>query len=225
MGKSVHIRSRNGRLYIEVYLYGRQQRRSLGLSLTGDRAQDKKVLALAEVIRSRREMQLACVEWGIPDTQSSERLLPIYIEENVRRTKNYTLSRCLHYVKEFRHGNIALSQVTAQWVEDFQNWLLQETGLSQGTASLYASALRHQLRLAVRDKLILSSPADFVRNIPMPESKKQPLSLPELRRLSGDRDCGRAWKRGAAGVFVLVFHGASDFGLEGTSLEHDSKSL
>ena len=191
MGKSVHIRNRNGRLYIEVYLYGRQSRRSLGLSLTGDRAQDKKVLKLAELIRSMREMQLACVEWGIPDMLSNDRLLPTYIEENVRRTKNYTLSRCLHYVRAFRHGNIALSQVTAQWVEDFQNWLLQETGLSQGTASLYASALRHQLRLAVRDKLILSSPADFVRNIPMPESKKRPLSLLELRRLSGIEIAGK----------------------------------
>lgn len=184
MGNTVHIRNRNGRLYIETYLYGKQVRRTLGLRLTGDKAQDKKVFRLAEIIRSRREMQLACMEWGIPDMMSSDKLLTTYIEETYRRNKNYTLGRCLHYVKKWRHGNIRLGAITPRWVEDFQEWLRSESGLSQGSASLYASALRHLLRLAVRDKLILSSPAEFVRNIPMPESKKQPLTLGQLKTLA-----------------------------------------
>ena len=184
MGKSVHIRNRNGRLYIEVYMYGRQTRRSLGLRLTGDKVQDRKVWRLAEIIRSRREMQLACAEWGIPDMVGNEKNLCIYIEENYQRCGNYTLGRCLHYLKKYRFGSVSLRAVTPQWVEDFQAWLIGETGLSQGTASLYSSALRHQLRLAVRDRLLSSSPAEFVRNIAMPESRKQPLSVSDLRRLA-----------------------------------------
>lgn len=184
MGRSVHIRIRNGRLYLETYMYGRQSRRALGLSLTGDKVQDKKVMKLAEIIRSRREMQLACVEWGIPDLLGSDRILTIYIEENYQKSKNYTLARCLHYIKKYRNSNVKLSEVNERWIEDFQGWLVSESGLSQGSASLYSSMLRHQLRLAVRDKILLSSPAQFVRNIPMPESKKQPLSLEQLRNLA-----------------------------------------
>ncbi|MBR0099485.1 MAG: site-specific integrase [Treponema sp.] len=184
MGKSVHIRNRNGRLYIEVYLYGRQTRRSLGLRLTGDKIQDRKIMRLAEIIRSRREMQLACAEWGIPDMVGNEKSLCMYIEENYQKCGNYTLGRCLHYLKKYRFGSVSLRAVTPQWVEDFQAWLIGETGLSQGTASLYSSALRHQLRLAVRDRLLSSSPAEFVRNIAMPESRKQPLSVADLRRLA-----------------------------------------
>ena len=184
MAGSVHIRNRNGRLYIEVYTHGRQVRKSLGLTLTGNKAQDRKVMALAAVIRSRREMQLVCAEWGIPDMAASDRPLHIYMEENYQKTKSRTLGRCLHYVREFRDGNVALSRITPRWVEDFQLWLRTESGLSQGSASLYSSALRHQLRLAVRDGLIASSPADSVRNIPMPESKKRPLTMAQLRTLA-----------------------------------------
>ena len=184
MAGSVHIRNRNGRLYIEVYTHGRQVRRSLGLTLTGNRAQDKKVMSLARIIRSRREMQIACAEWGIPDMTASEKLLHKYIEENYQKTKNQTLGRCLHYVKKFGGGDVALARLTPAWVADFQEWLLTESGLSQGSASLYSSALRHQLQLAVRDGLIESSPADSVRNIPMPESKKRPLTMAQLRTLA-----------------------------------------
>ena len=68
MAGSVHIRNRNGRLYIEVYTHGRQVRKSLRLTLTGNKAQDRKVMSLARIIRSRSEMQIACAEWGIPNT-------------------------------------------------------------------------------------------------------------------------------------------------------------
>lgn len=184
MGKSVHIRNRNGHLYLETYMYGRQTRRTLGLTLTGDKAQDKKIMKLAEIIRSRREMQLACMEWGLPDMLSGDRSLIIYIEENYQKTKNITLGRCLYYIKKYRNSNIKLSEITESWIANFQDWLKSESGLSQGSASLYASALRHQLRLAVRDKILRSSPADFVRNIRMPESKKQPLTLEQLKMLA-----------------------------------------
>lgn len=184
MGNSVHIRNRNGRLYIETYIYGKQARRSLGLTLTGSKMQNKKIWKLAEVIRSRQEMQLACAEWGIADIAGSEKNLCIYIEENYQKSKNYTLGRCLFYLKKYRFSSARLNQITPQWIEDFQTWLLSATGLSQGSASLYSSALRHQLKLAVRDRLLTSSPADFVKNIPMPESKKQPLTVAEIKQLA-----------------------------------------
>ena len=36
----------------------------------------------------------------------------------------------------------------------------------------------------------------------------------------GDRDCGQAWKRGAAGVFVLVFYGLACLGFEVAAVEY-----
>ena len=155
----------------------------MGLRLTGDKRQDKKVLRLAELIRSKREMQLACAEWGLPILDGADKPLCIYIEENLQKKYSYTLKRCLHYIKTFQDGGVRISEITPEWIELFQKHLIEDTELSQGSASLYSSALRRQIHLAVRDRLILNNPAEFVKNIPMPESRKRPLSFAELRRL------------------------------------------
>ena len=125
-----------------------------------------------------------CAQWGNPRLLGDDTVLYKYIEENLQKRPNYTLKRCLAYADKGQFAGVMLSQITPSWVEQFQRYLREETGLSQGTASLYASALRRQLRLAVRDGLIAKNPAEFARNIPMPQSKKQPLSFEQLKRLA-----------------------------------------
>ena len=58
----VHIRNRNGRLYLESCYCGRQSRKSLGLALTGDRALDRDLWRLAKVAAAKRQMQIACAQ-------------------------------------------------------------------------------------------------------------------------------------------------------------------
>lgn len=107
-----------------------------------------------------------------------------FLTENLGLQKNCTLSRLIFYLKKFEKSDIKIKKISPRWVEEFQFFLLYGTNLSKGSASLYSSALRKQLHLAVRDGIILKSPADSVRNIPMPESQKSPLSLHDLKKLS-----------------------------------------
>ncbi len=107
-----------------------------------------------------------------------------FLSENLGLQKNCTLSRLIFYLRKFEESDMKIRKITPKWIEEFQFFLLCSANLSKGSASLYSSALRKYLHLAVRDNIISKSPADFVKNIPMPESKKLPLSLAEIKRLS-----------------------------------------
>lgn len=107
-----------------------------------------------------------------------------FLSENLGLQKNCTLSRLIFYLRKFEESDMKIRKITPKWIEEFQFFLLYNANLSKGSASLYSSALRKYLHLAVRDSIISKSPADFVKNIPMPESKKLPLSLAEIKRLS-----------------------------------------
>ena len=112
-----------------------------------------------------------------------KKLVP-HLRENLGDEKNVTLKSLIDYLLKFEESDIKIRKITPLWIEKFQFFLLNSTNLSQGSASLYASALRKQLHLAVREGIIAQSPADSVKNIPMSESKKQPLSLSQLKTLS-----------------------------------------
>jgi site-specific recombinase XerD len=110
------------------------------------------------------------------------------------------LYRTVKYLEQYRDGgNIQLSQVTSEWVQSFQNYLLKETGLSQMTASHYSTSLRHVLNMAVKNRIITSNPADTVKNIPIPETNKPTLTSEELKRLANtpiNGKLGKEVKRG-----------------------------
>ena len=137
---------------------------------------------IADMLETRIEARLARATGQSGPNVGGLPLLD-YMMDSLRKKPSPALKGCLRCLKNWRGGGARLFDITPSWVEDFQRHLLNEAGLSQGSASLYSSALRRQLRIAVRDGLILKNPAEAVRSIPMPQSKKRPLSLLELRRL------------------------------------------
>ncbi|MDR2103041.1 MAG: phage integrase SAM-like domain-containing protein [Treponema sp.] len=81
-------------------------------------------------------------EWGLLDPIEGKRSLYGYIEElGKNRDKKDMVNKCLKYLKEYQGGNIAIGQVAEKWTEDFQTYLLKETGLSKTTASRYSSTV------------------------------------------------------------------------------------
>jgi integrase len=101
-----------------------------------------------------------------------------------KREKKDHLNRVLRYLGKFRDGSIGLGQVTEKWLEDFQFYLLKESGLSKGTAGRYEAAVRFALRKAARDRLIPRNPAEGVRAITIPESNKVYLTVQEIQKLA-----------------------------------------
>jgi integrase len=182
---SVTIRDKSGRLYLDIYANGRRQWELLGLTLSTDKQQNKEIMHLAEVCRSKREAQIVSGEWGLIDPVSGKQSLYSYMAEiGKSRGKKDHLNRVLKYLDKFSTGNIALKQVTEKWLEDFQFYLLKESGLSKGTASRYEAAVRFALRKAARDRLIPRNPAVGVKAIAVPESDMEFLTIQEIQKLA-----------------------------------------
>jgi integrase len=181
----VKIRINKGKFYLDIHVNGKRTWESLRLSVSTDKKQNKEIMRLAEICRSKREAQIMSGEWGLLDPVEGKRSLYGYMEElGKKRDKKDMVNKCLKYLKEYQGGNIAIGQVTEKWIEDFQTYLLRETGLSKTTASRYSSAIRFTLRKAARDRIIPRNPAEGVKAIPIPESDKVFLTSGEIQRLA-----------------------------------------
>jgi integrase len=155
------------------------------LSVSTDKKQNKEIMRLAEICRSKREAQIMSGEWGLLDPIEGKRILYGYMEDlGKNRDKKDMVNKCLKYLKEYQGGNIAIGQVAEKWIEDFQTYLLRETELSKATASRYSSAIRLALRKAARDRLIPRNPAESVKAISAPESDKVFLTTGEIQQLA-----------------------------------------
>jgi hypothetical protein len=67
----VKIRVKRGKLYLDIYAGGKRTWEALYLTLTTDKSQNKEIMRLAEICRSKRETQLLTV-LGIFKTPSQE---------------------------------------------------------------------------------------------------------------------------------------------------------
>jgi integrase len=100
------------------------------------------------------------------------------------RDKKDQVNKVIKYLEKYTAGNIAINLVNEKWIEDFQTYLLRETGLSKNTASRYEAAVRLALRKAARDRVIPRNPADGVKIISSTETDKAYLTQPEIQRLA-----------------------------------------
>jgi len=182
---SVVVREKRNKLYLDIYANGKRKWESLGLTLTTNKQQNKEIMRLAEICRSKKESQLLSGEWGLVDQIGGKQSLYSYLSDIGKgRKKNDHINRVLKYLEQFNNGNITLGQVTEKWLEDFQEYLLKESGLSKGTAGRYEAAVRYAMKKAVRDRLIAHNPTNGVRAIKIPESDKVYLTANEIQRLA-----------------------------------------
>jgi hypothetical protein len=63
----VNVREKRGKLYLDIYENGKRTWEALHLTLTNDKAQNREIMRLAEVCRSKRETQLLTGSWDIQD--------------------------------------------------------------------------------------------------------------------------------------------------------------
>jgi integrase len=181
----VTVREKRGRLYLDIYRNGNRKWEALHLTVTGNRAQDKEIRKIAEKCRSKKEMELAAGEWNIQDSAAGRISAAEYAAKVAAmpgRCSN--IKNCAGKLKAYKDGVARMSMLTPRWVEDFQDYLKFNAGLSLPSAAAYATGLRAILNQAVRDSVILKSPAAGVAPPKAPEKEIVFLSVPELRALS-----------------------------------------
>jgi len=193
---SVKVREKRGKLYLDIYQGGKRVWESLHLTLTKEKEQNKEVMRLAEICRSKRETQVLTAAWNIQDPVSGKMKLITYMENYA---KDYTspgvVRSCMRHVKEFKNGEtVLISQITPAWIDDFQKWLLNgalsnakkenKDRLSRTSAANYSKVLRAVLSKAAANNVIGRNPAATVQRIKETEAGLVFLNTDELQRLA-----------------------------------------
>jgi site-specific recombinase XerD len=172
---------------LDIYVNGQRKKEKLaGLVLVNDKAANKETMRLAEIAKARRAQQVFAGEWGLIDPVKGKHTLFEYISKIAeKRAPRDRMRRVIKYLKVYRNGaTILISQVNEQWVKEFQDYLVRDTDLSEASAWQYSSALRFALNQAVREKIILRSPAIGVKCLNPPAADKIWLSQEEIQCLA-----------------------------------------
>lgn len=183
---SVKIRQKGQNLYLDVIQNRQHHWESLHIKLSSDPTERKEQMKLAEICRAKREMQLVTGAWNLTDATAGKQTLTNYMKNmqsgmNEQRKKSFGMA--IKYVEKYKYGNVQLSSINARWVQDFQNWLVKETGLSQSSANTYSTIVRQALSTATKERIISFNPAETVKAIPIVHAEKEPLTLEEVHLL------------------------------------------
>jgi integrase len=176
----VKIRTKNNKLYLDIYHDGIRKWQSLGLTVSTDKQQQKEIMKLAEIIRSKKEAQLASGEYNVTDFLGGKQTLNSFMET---MKKNDSLKKVLIYLNRY-NGNIELKNINEKWLESFLDYLNEDTALSKSTVNLYFGYIKQALKKATRDRLIPRNPALSIKNIKVPETEIVFLDITEIQKLA-----------------------------------------
>jgi integrase len=183
----VKIRINKGKFYLDIHVNGNRTWESLHLSVSTDKKQNREIMRLAEICRSKREAQIVSGEWGLLDPVESKKTLYAYLSElgEGRSKQKDRVVKVKPYLEKYPGGTtIQIGQITDKWFSGFQDYLLKNSGLSKSSANSYAAAVRMALRKAAREGIIPRNPAAAVKSISIPETDKVFLNSGEIQRLA-----------------------------------------
>lgn len=174
----------NVSLYLDIYQGGKRQYEFLGLYLTKDRTHNKQTLKLAESIRAKRELELQNSEHGfVPHFKRKANFVEYFERLALGKPENEKAwGNALKHLKDFTGGRIQFAGVTEEWLETFKTYLVSK--VSQNTAHTYFSKIKAALRQAVKNKILVTNPADSVAQIKKQDTERTFLTLDEVQRLA-----------------------------------------
>jgi len=179
---SVKIREKNGYLYLDIYCNGRRKWEALHLTVSSDRRQNREVMRLAEICRSKRELQVVSGEWGLSDPCGGKKNFYLYLSE---LKGNVSKNSVLKVLERYPGGSsIQIGQINEKWLNDFQEYLLNDCNLSGSTPHIYEKTIRIALKKAERERIIASNPAVRVKAIKKTESNRVFLNVDEIQKMA-----------------------------------------
>ena len=169
--------------YLAVTHNGHRHYESLHMRRSGTRM-DREMDRLAETCRAKREMQLVCSDFEIPDITGSKMGLYEYMDAIGREksAKNH-YTKCLRYLGDYPEGKtIRLKDVTTEWLNGFQGYLLK-TDLSHQTVKHYMDAVKCTMNQAVRERKLASNPSKNLPPVNVEQTLLDILTMDDLRKL------------------------------------------
>jgi len=206
MKVTLRQREKNGSvsLYLDYYSKGRRKYEYLDLFLVpepesrklskDERESNKKNLALAELIRSKRHIEIQSGLFGFNDIEKSQGSFIAYVEkiaQNRNTSKgNYdNWNSMIKHLKIYSPCEVTFAQVNKEWLEGFKSYLSTSAKtparkmLAQNSQSAYYNKMRAALKQAFRDGLLAKNPASEVISVKAGEVEKSFLLLEELQAM------------------------------------------
>lgn len=199
------LKGRKISLYLEFYSNGKRQYEYLNLYLTPDpekgsltkaeKDDNKKILALAETIRSRRHLEIQNSIYDFHDKEKLKTFFIMYMESLAEKRKgskgNYgNWDSTIKHLKKYCPKDIQFNQINKNFVDGFRDYLLKDAttkttkAISTNTKYSYFNKFKAALKLAVRDGILKTNPADMVEDLPQGEPVREFLTLDELKTLA-----------------------------------------
>ena len=193
-------RNKNGTisLYLDYYHKGKRKTEYLRLYLSEkprnpiERDLNKKTLELAENIRAKRQIELQNGFYGFGNAEKLNSSFLVYFEmlAEKRRDSNGNYGNwmsALKHLKKWDKANIKFSDINHQILEDLKHYLVYEAktkngkNLSKNSCVSYFNKVKATLKQAVIDEIIVRNPANNVEGIKEAETRREFLTLDELK--------------------------------------------
>lgn len=182
-------------LYLDIHDRGKRRVEYLRMYLVEertpeDRERNRQTLQSAEEVRSLRVVELRNNTYGFANDQTGRIDFMAFVWAKIEgrpATVRQNLRSAALKLQEFSGESFAFSEIDKRWVELFARYL-GRCGIAPNTAHLYYERFREMLGWAVRDGIIARNPADGVAPPRREDSKREYLTIEELRRLA-DTPC------------------------------------
>lgn len=189
-------------LYLDYYKSGKREYEYLGLYIipepeTGKLTQtqkdeNKKILSLAESIRSKRHLEIQNGMYGFNNLEKLKGNFIIYMEtlaeKRLESKGNYdNWDSTIKHLRKHCPKDISFAHLDSKFVEGFRDYLTKtartpgDKPLSANSAHSYFNKFRAALKQAVKDGIIRANPAEQVDSLPQGDSEREFLTLEELQ--------------------------------------------
>lgn len=179
--------------FLSIYLY----KELPGKPLTAlQRKHNKEAMQLAESIRSKKHLDMQAGDWGFDYMDTADTSLFTYIKQHIKtRTSSISNkanweSMLLHLKAYCNNKDITFEYITPKWLDGFKEFLQQRCKKKNGeplaanTIVSYFSKLSSIMKQALKDGIIAKNPMVRVDNPKAKETKREFLTIEELKKLS-----------------------------------------
>jgi integrase len=155
-----------------------------------DRQHNKEQLALANSIRAKRELEIKEGKHGFTPSFKSKANFIEYFEfqANRKNGERQNWLSALKVLKEYAGENVPFNSIDKKFCEGFKNFLNEKHNklkkpFSMNTKRGYFKKFRTALNASVKEEIIQRSPADGIPGFGMPDSKREYLTIDQVRVL------------------------------------------
>jgi integrase len=189
-------------LYLDFYNQGKRSYEYLNLYLMpepekgtlsrADKEENRRILSLAESIRSKRHLEIQNGIYGFYDQTKIKSSFITYFEFQAAKRKDGSghlngWDCSLSHFKKFVKTDVTFAQINKRYLEEFKDYLLRDARtpgkkhLATNSAYNYFNKVRAALKEAYKDGIIPRNPAEDVPCVKQNDPQREYLTYEELQ--------------------------------------------